>query len=69
MPPKMMMETPFPIPNSVMSSPIQTSSIVPAVIVSKRGESRQDRAGLAEAKPFDQRDDHSDPFVARTSTP
>jgi hypothetical protein len=34
-PPKMMIETPFPIPNSVMSSPIQTSSMVPAVIVSK----------------------------------
>jgi hypothetical protein len=33
MPPKMMMEMPFPIPNSVMSSPIQTSSIVPAVMV------------------------------------
>jgi hypothetical protein len=33
-PPKMMIETPLPIPNSVMSSPIQTSKMVPAVMVS-----------------------------------
>src|SRR5688500_6944066 len=35
MPPNMMIETPFPIPNSVISSPIQTNNIVPAVMVSK----------------------------------
>jgi hypothetical protein len=32
MPPKMMIEVPLPIPISVISSPIQTKSIVPAVI-------------------------------------
>ena len=32
MPPKMMIETPWPTPYWVISSPIHTSSIVPAVI-------------------------------------
>ncbi len=32
MPPKMMIETPLPMPFSVINSPIQTSNIVPAVI-------------------------------------
>ena len=41
MPPKMMIETPLPIPISVINSPIQTSNIVPAVIESRIGESTE----------------------------
>ena len=55
MPPKMMMETPLPIPNSVMSSPIQTSNIVPAVIVSKVAIVDSTMLELPNPKPFDQR--------------
>ena len=50
-PPKMMMEIPFPIPNSVMSSPIQTNSIVPAVMVSNVAKVDKIMAELPKPNP------------------
>ena len=41
MPPKMMIETPLPMPLSVISSPSHTASIVPAVILSNDGYGHQ----------------------------
>ena len=51
MPPKIMMEMPFPIPNSVISSPIQTSNMVPAVMVSNVASVGRIVAGLPKPNP------------------
>ena len=55
MPPKMMIEMPLPMPNSVISSPIQTSSIVPAVIVSRIARVGRIVSDSRTAEAFDQR--------------
>ncbi len=51
MPPKMMIETPLPMPNSVINSPIQTRSIVPAVMVISVASVGRTVAGSPNPKP------------------
>ena len=55
MPPKMMIETPLPMPFSVINSPIQTRNIVPAVIESRMARSSSAGVAVEETEVLDQR--------------